>query len=114
MQRTIGRVISKPTYKKLLENLVMKFLLDDLNSRLALGVLGKLWWITRIRGLLTVMVYYDLRRSSWVLLKKQTFDLSNENGEGYGALLSAAKLGKKPCHEDISGADQSSGVDHER
>jgi len=72
----------------------MKFLLDDLNRRLALGVLGMLWWITRIRGLLTVMVYYDLRRSSWVLLKKQTFDLSNENGEGYGALLSAAKLGR--------------------
>ncbi len=40
------------------------------------------------------MVLHDLRHLCAVLLKKQTCDLSNENGEGYGALLSAAELGR--------------------
>lgn len=72
----------------------MKFLLDDTNRRLALGVVRTSWWITRIRGPLTVTVHYDLRHLCCTLLEKQTFDLKNQTGEGYKALLSAAELGR--------------------
>lgn len=84
----------KSHLEETLEDLAMRFLLDDLNRRLALGVVRTLWWITRIKGPLTVMVHYDFRHLCRTLLKKQTFDLEYEDGEGYRALLSAAELGR--------------------
>ena len=77
-----------------LEDLAMKFLLSDISRRMALGAIRTLWWISRTSGPLTVMVHYDLRHLSRVLLKKKKFDISDTDGEGHRSLLSAAELGR--------------------
>ena len=72
----------------------MKFILDDTNRQMALGVLRGLWWTTCIKGPLTVAVQYDLRHLCHILLQQQSYDLEDEEGEGYRSLLSAAELGR--------------------
>ena len=84
----------KDRFEKDLEPLVMKFILDDTNRQMALGVLRGLWWTTRIKGPLTVAVQYDLRHICHILLQQQSYDLEDEEGEGHRSLLSAAELGR--------------------
>ena len=84
----------KDRLEKDLEPLAMKFILDDTNRQMALGVLRRLWWTTRIKGPLTVVVQYDLRHICHILLQQQSYNLEDEEGEGYRSLLSAAELGR--------------------
>ena len=77
-----------------LQPLAMKFIHDDMNRQMALGVIRRLWWTSRIKGPLTVAVQYDLRHICHVLLERQAYDLSDDEGEGYRSLLSAAELGR--------------------
>ena len=84
----------KDRLEKELQPLAMKFILDDMNRQMALGVIRRLWWTTRIKGPLTVAVQYDLRHICHVLLEQQSYDLSDDEGEGYRSLLSAAELGR--------------------
>ena len=72
----------------------MKFMLDNFNLQMALGVLRQLWWPTNIKGPLTLAVHYDLRHICHVLLEQQAYDLCDDEGEGYRSLLSAARLGR--------------------
>ncbi len=84
----------KDRFEKELQTLAMKFILDDMNRQMALGVIRRLWWTTRIKGPLTVAVHYDLRHICHLLLEQQVYDLSDDEGEGYRSLLSAAELGR--------------------
>ena len=84
----------KDRLEKELQPLAMKFILDDMNRQMALGVIRYLWWTTRIKGPLTVAVQYDLRHICRILLEQQAYDLSDDEGEGYKSLLSAAELGR--------------------
>ena len=84
----------KDRLEKELQPLAMKFILDDMNRQMALGIIRQLWWTTRIKGPLTVAVHYDLRHICHILLEKQAYDLSDDEGEGHKSLLSAAELGR--------------------
>lgn len=77
-----------------LEPLALKLLLDDKARPLALAPLRRLWWITRIRGPLTIAVHYNLRHLTSVLLKCENDDVNDEDGETYHALLAASELGR--------------------
>ena len=84
----------KDRLEKELQPLAMKFILNDLNRQMALGVIRRLWWTTRIKGALTVAVHYDLRHICHILLEQHPYDLNDDEGEGYRSLLSAAELGR--------------------
>ena len=84
----------KDRLEKELQPLAMKFILDDRNRQMALGVIRGLWWTTRIKGPLTVAVQYDLRHICRILLQEQAYDFNDYEGEGYRSLLSAAELGR--------------------
>ena len=84
----------KDRLEKELEPLAIKFLLNDMSRRLALGPLRRLWWTTRIKGPATVVVHYDLRHLCRVLFRSQNYDLKDEDGEAWKAFLSAAELGR--------------------
>ena len=84
----------KDRLEEALEPLAMKLLLDDNARSLALAPLRSLWWITRIRGPLTIAVHYNLRHLSKVLLKHKKHDVNDEEGESYHALLAASELGR--------------------
>ena len=84
----------KDRLERELQQLAMKFILDDTNRQMALGVIRRLWWTTRIKGPLTVAVQYDLRHICHVLLEQQRYGFIDMEGEGYRSLLSAAELGR--------------------
>ena len=84
----------KDRLEEVLQPLAMKFMLNDMNLRMALYVLRRLWWTRRCKGPLTIAVQYDLRHICHVLLEQQAYDLSDDEGEGYISLLSAAELGR--------------------
>ena len=84
----------KNKMEETLEPHALKFLLNDNACWLARGPLRRLWWVNRIKGALTIVVHYDLRHLCGVLLKQENYDLEDEDGQSYGALLAAAELGR--------------------
>lgn len=77
-----------------LKHLALKLLLLPNTRWLILGPLRRLWWMNRIKGALSIAVHYDLQSLCYSLIVRDKPDLTDKEGDGYRALLSAAELGR--------------------